>query len=336
MKKFITICTAALLFCSACSDESAPPEVRGNGDDYSKVTIRLAQQYGMQYAPAYIMQEFGLLEKHLPGVHLKWSRLAGGSAMNEALIAGQLDVAFMGLPPLLIAWSKGVDYRIAAGICVPPSELMIRRDKKIKSIADLKKTDKIAVPGVGSIQHIMLAMAAQKTLGDAKSLDGNILPMANPDAYAALISGADVVGHFASMPYIDREANDCCESILSAKEAYGQEASIISVSTKSFHDNQKVYNGFIAALNEAIDLVKTKDPDVIKVIAKIEKISEEEVLRYLQWPGTMYDSAVYGSMGLAVFMFEQGYIEKYPKNTADIMWPNVKTIDEKFVARKEK
>ena len=327
MSKIFAMYTAILLLCSACSDDVA----HTNGKDH--VTIRLAQQYGMQYAPVYIMKEFGLLEKHLPGVQLEWSQLAGGAAMNEALIAGKLDVAFMGLPPMLIAWSKGVDYRIAAGICVPPSELMVRHDKEIRTIKDLKKTDKIAVPGVGSIQHIMLAMAAQTILGNANALDDNILPMANPDAYTALISGADIIGHFASMPYIDLEQKNCCESILSAKDAYGQEASIISVTTKSFYNDQKTYNGFIAALSEAIDLINKKDPDVIKTIARIEKISEEDALRYLQWPGTIYDTAVYGSMGLAAFMFKQGYIGKHPENVADIMWSNVKAIDKPYAIR---
>ncbi len=55
--------------------------------------------------------ELRLIEKRLPGVALEWVKLGGGSAMNEALIAGKLDAAFMGIPPALIAIDKGVDYR---------------------------------------------------------------------------------------------------------------------------------------------------------------------------------------------------------------------------------
>lgn len=306
---------------------SAPEPAPEPEPDFSGVKVRIAQQYGMQYAPVYVMQELGLLEKHLPGAELEWSQLAGGSAMNEALIAGQLDIAFMGLPPLIIAWSKGVDYRIAAGICVPPSELMIKKEG-INSIEDLTPTDKIGVPSVGSIQHIMLAMAAERVLGDANALDQNIVAMANPDAYAALISGTDIIGHMASMPYIDLETKDGCTSILTAREAYGQEASIICVTTSAFHsDSSGAYDGLMAALAEAIDLINAKGPEVISVISEIEKISEEDALAYVQWPGTIYDTRAYGAWGLAQFMFEQEYIDKAPESVSDLMWDNAVAVD---------
>jgi ABC-type nitrate/sulfonate/bicarbonate transport system substrate-binding protein len=36
----------------------------------SGITVRLAQQYGMQYAPVYVAQELKLIEKRLPDVTL--------------------------------------------------------------------------------------------------------------------------------------------------------------------------------------------------------------------------------------------------------------------------
>lgn len=321
MKRIIVLLLSITLLLSGISAGAESKE-------YTDVTIRFSQQYGLQYAPVYVMRELGLLEKRLPGATLQWSQQAGGSSTNEALIAGQLDVAFMGLPPALIAWSKGVDYRIAAATCVPPSELMIKGDA-IQSIADIKETDKIGVPSIGSIQHIMLAMAAERELGDANALDQNLVAMANPDAFTALISGTDVIGHFASLPYIDMEVNEGCTSILTAKEAYGQEASIICVTTKNFHDNQsEAHAALLEALAEAIELINAKDAEAVRVIAEFEQISEEDALRYLDWPGTLYDTKVYGAMGLANFMFEQGFIDKAPADVSEIIWEGVETVDQ--------
>src|SRR6056297_1331729 len=188
MKK---ICVIGLTFVLMFAFVGCSNQEDAKDSDYSDVTIRLAQQYGMQYAPVYVMQNMGLLEELLPGVNLEWSNFGGGSAMNEALISNQLDVAFMGIPPVLIAIDKGVDYRIAAGISVPPAELIVHSDSNIESLGDIKADDKIAVPGVGSIQHIMLSMAAKEQLGDPNAFDKNLTTMANPDAYTALISGTD-------------------------------------------------------------------------------------------------------------------------------------------------
>jgi len=325
--KTIVLIVALLMIISvfAACGNNAGSSAAGNAatGGSSGVTIRLAQQYGMQYAAGYVMKELGLLEKYLPGVKIEWSELGGGSSMSEALISNQLDVGFMGLPPAIIAWDKGADYKIACGICVPPSELIVN-DSSIKSLSDITADDKIAVPSVGSIQHIMLAMAAKKQLGNAKALDNNIVAMANPEAYSALISGTDIKAHFASMPYIDLEEQKGYGSILSGKDAFG-DASIICVTTKAFHDSQpEAYDALVKALGDAIDLINAKDPKALSVIADTEKITEDKASEYIDWKGTIYTTDVYGAMDLASFMKETGYISKAPTATTDLMWDNAK------------
>lgn len=302
----------------------AKTESKGNEkNDYSNYTIRFAQQYGMQYAPVYVMQKLGLLEELLPGVKLEWNNFGGGAAINEALISNQLDVAFMGIPPALIAIDKGVDYRIACGICVPPAELIVRSDAGIASLSDIKAEDKLAVPGIGSIQHIMLSMAAKNILGNANALDNNLIPMANPDAYAALISGTDVTGHFASMPYIDKEIKDGMKSILSADDAGGG-ASIVCVATKAFAENPELYEALITGINKAIELINAQDEATIKIIAETEKITVEAAKTYATWPGTIYTTDLHKVNELAKFMFEAGYLKNESKGFGSVTWDGAK------------
>jgi NitT/TauT family transport system substrate-binding protein len=295
--------------------------VAAPGASASGHTVRLAQQYGMQYAPVYVAQALGLIEARLPGVTLEWTKLGGGSAINEALIAGRLDAAFMGIPPALIAIDKGVDYRIASGICVPPAELMVRQDAAA-SLSDLTAEDRIAVPGIGSIQHIMLSIAAERELGDANAFDNAIVAMANPDAYAALISGTDIAGHFASMPYIDLETDEGMKSILTAPV----KASIVCVTTRALHENAAVEAAITGALAEAIERINSGDPEAIAIIAATEQITPEQAAEYAVWPGTLYAADVYGVDTLAEFMTRNGYIEN-PISADDACWSGVNTID---------
>ena len=315
-KRIFSILLAAVMGLSAvgCANQEGADD-----GDYSDVTVRLAQQYGMQYAPVYVMQNLGLLEELLPGVKLEWNNFGGGSAMNEALISNQLDVAFMGIPPALIAIDKGVDYRIASGISVPPAELIVHPDSEINSLEDIKPEHKIAVPGIGSIQHIMLSIAAKDMLGDANAFDNNLSTMANPDAYTALTSGTDVVGHFASMPYIDLEINDGMKSILTADEIGGG-ASIIAVATKDFAENKEIYNALMTALGQAIELINDGDEEAIQIIANTEKITVDAAKTYVNWPGTKYTIDLYKIDELAEFMSGAGYLTNEYKGFENVTW----------------
>lgn len=58
--------------------------------------ITVAQQYGVSFLPLMVMQKQSLVEKHaakfgLPGVTVKWAKVAGPGVMNDGLISGALQ-----------------------------------------------------------------------------------------------------------------------------------------------------------------------------------------------------------------------------------------------------
>lgn len=323
MKRYLIIILSLVFFIIACTknSENSPSDV--SRKSFDGVTVRLAKQYGMQYTPAYVMEKMNLLEKYLPGANIEWSSFGGGAAITEALISGHLDVGFMGMPPAIIAIDKGADLKIATGISVPPNVLMVK-EERLQSIADLKAEDKIAVPGIGSIQHILLSIAARDKLDKARNFDTNIITMANPDAYSSLISGTEVVGHFTTMPFIEMETRQGFRSILTGKEAYG-DVSIVCVATGKFHSNPTIYSALMGAINEAIDLINQQDSRVIEIISEVENISSEDALAFLNWPGTNYTSNIYGLMGIANYMHEVGYI-KNKLELNNLLWENARAL----------
>lgn len=322
MKKFapFLICLCALTAGLLSGCESSGREKGKTDKPFSGLKIRLAKQYGMQYAAVYTAEKLNLIEKYLPGAEIEWSSFAGGAAMNEALIGGHLDVGFMGIPPAVIAIDKGADLKIASGVSVPPIELMAGKEN-IKSLGDFGDKDKIAVPGIGSIQHILLSMGAKKYLNDPHFFDNKIVAMANPDAYSSLLSGTEVSAHITTMPYLEKERAEGFRSILSGREAYG-DTSIICVVSKDFHDGSPyAYAALMAALGEAIALVNGKDEKALNIIAETEKLPTELAVRYLDWDGTNYTSNIYGLAGIVSYMLEAGYIKR---NLAleDLLWEN--------------
>src|ERR1044072_3731394 len=125
--------------------------------------VRIARQFSMGYLQFNVMEHDRLLEKHAAALGLKdvkiaWSPFNGPNAMNDALISDSIDVVAGGVPGLLTLWNrtKGTQNEVR-GISALSSQpfLLNTRSDNIKSIADLKDTDRIALPAVKvSVQEI--------------------------------------------------------------------------------------------------------------------------------------------------------------------------------------
>lgn len=279
-------------------------------------TLRIGQQHGMQYSGIYLANELGILAKHLPNTKVELRTFSGGSAIAEALIGGHLDVGCFGIAPALIAMDKGAKFKIAFGLSVPPSQLIVM-DKSIKSLNDIKDSDKIAIPSIGSIQHIALSIAAQKLYNNPHKFDKNIIAMANPEAFNALINKTDVVAHFASMPYIAKEL-DMGGGIAFDVSNIGIKTSIVCAVDSEFYTTKNAdYQGLLRAIDESIALLNAKDLKAIDIVARVEKISQKEALEYIVYPNSIFSTKVYGLGEIYEYMLSSGHIKNPIK---ELIW----------------
>src|SRR3954462_3899066 len=163
MKRFTAILLAALLaplFAGAAAAQE----------------VRIARQFSMGYLQFNVMEHEKLLEKHAAALGLKdvkiaWSIFNGPDAMNNALISDSIDIVAGGTPGLVTLWArtKGTANEVKgiSALSSQPIYLNTRADH-IKTIADLKESDRIAVPAVKvSLQAVLLRMAAAKMYGTA-------------------------------------------------------------------------------------------------------------------------------------------------------------------------
>lgn len=310
---FISILIFSLVLGSIGSLQAATPK------------ISIAQQYGLAYAPLEIMAELKLLEKHCPGVKIEWKQLGNTAAIREAMVAGQVDVGFMAIPPFLIGWDKGMNWRIMGGLSESPVGL-ITNQERIKSIKDFTLKDRIALPQPGSVQHILLAMACEREMGDAKKLDNLLVTLAHPEGMTALIAKTEISAHFTAPPYLFEELDTPgLHQILNGEEALGGKFTfIVGATTQQFHDkNFKIYRGFDKAIKEAMGYMKQNPDKTATILAGKYQSPKEAILRYLAKDGMVYTANVRGIQEFADFMVRNGYLSKKPK-LKDILWDNVK------------
>jgi NitT/TauT family transport system substrate-binding protein len=136
--------------------------------------IKLARQFSLGYVQLNVMEHQGLIEKHakalgLNDVKVSWFTFNGPAAVNDALISGNIDIASGGVPALLTLWAKakGTPQEVRGIVALSSQPFLLNsRNPALKTLADFKTGDKIAVPAVKvSVQAIMLQMAAAKAFG---------------------------------------------------------------------------------------------------------------------------------------------------------------------------
>ncbi len=283
-------------------------------------TLTVAYQYGLAYAPLVIMQEKGLVEKNYGDkLEVEWINLNSGSAINEGVLTGDIDVAGMGVGPFVTGATAGVPYKMYATLSAQPHKLMSNKEE-IQTLADIGPEHKVSVVNIGSIQHILLAMLAEKELGDAHALDNNLVAMSHPDGMMALLSGS-VDCQLTTAPYIYEEMEtEGVHEVKGLEEVWPEgSAFIVSVvSDKLIEEDPELYEAVVAATNEAIAFINDNPEEAAAIVASKQDYEEEDVLEWMQAPGCVYDSHLNGVMDMAIFMEENGFIEKAPGSFDEI------------------
>ncbi len=313
---FLVLSLVGTMALAGCG-EKAETKIEG--------TINIGYQLGMSYAPFYVMQELKIIEKYLPNVKVNYTTFGSGLEVTEALTSNKIDVGVLGVAPFLTAWAKDIDIKVFSGLVNTPLGLVVN-DAKYLKLKDIKNgTDKIAVPAPGSIQDILLAMAAQKELGNAKAFEKSILTMKHPDAMNSLLYTKNIIGHYSSPPYLYEELAKGGKLAVDGFETFGGDFSfLVSVATKKFYEESPAYAGAVyMAISEAINLINNKDDATIKVIMAKEKLTKAKTISYLNKAGTNYTTTPYGMTGLAKFMKQAGFLTKVPAKYTDYCWGTV-------------
>lgn len=299
----------------------------GGGDETAdgKTKLTIAHQYGIAYAPLEIMKQQKLIEKHYDGVEVEWSTLNSGSAINEGFLSGDIDVGAMGVGPAVTGVTSGVPYKICSNMSAQPHKIMTN-NPNIKSLKDITD-EKIALVNIGSIQHILLAMAAKEQLGDAHALDENIAAMAHPDGMSSLISGS-VDCHLTTSPYVFKEAEEDGITEVEALESVwpsGNSFIVAVASTDLQENNPELYDAVVAALAEAIDYINNNTAEAAEMLCEAEDVDAATMEKWLTDKDCAYSTETKGVMDMANFMAEEGFLENEgPKDFSDLAFDNVK------------
>jgi NitT/TauT family transport system substrate-binding protein len=189
---------AITLLAAACGSSG------GSGSGSGQVTLRLGFLENITHASALVGIKQGFLTKNLGhGVQLKLVPFSTGTQEATALLAGQLDAAYVGPNPAIKAFqtTNGKLIRVISGAASGGAELVVK--KNITSAAQLRG-QKLATPSLGNTQDVALRFWLKQhgmTTTQTGGGDVHITPITpNSDAVLAFQSG-QIAGGWEPAPY---------------------------------------------------------------------------------------------------------------------------------------
>lgn len=319
---FLAACATSPQTSNAQNATQNPPQII---PEEEPVRLRVAQQFGLGYAAITIADELGFFEKYSPDLKVTWIQLNSDEAVAEAFIAGQIDAAVVTIPSFLLGWDQGISWKVVSGMCVVPLTLQTY-DDGINTLADFEQDDRIAIPALGSLEHILLSMASKRELGNADALNGVLVPMSHKEAVAAISEQQDITAHFSPPPYSFEESKFTgIKTVVDGAESFGAEFSfLVAVASNDLYENNpNAYAALVMAIAEATEFIHENPEEAATILSPSLGQDEAVVLEYLTWPGMNYVTTPLGLMGFTDFMLNAGFLTKAPESMRDIAFSNV-------------
>jgi NitT/TauT family transport system substrate-binding protein len=248
---------AAVAMLAAGCSTSSTASGEGSGD----VVLRLGFLANITHEPALVGLEKGFFAKNL-GKHvtLKTTVFSSGTEETTALLAGQLDAAYVGPNPAINAWQKsnGTAIKIISGAASGGASLVVKPG--ITSAAGLRGKS-LATPSLGNTQDVAVRYwLKQHGLTTTATGGGDVaIKPIKPNSAAVLqFKSGQLDGGWEPEPYATEMVMDGGKRLVNEASLWpgGKFVTTNLVVTQSFlKDHASVVNGLLKGQIEANDYI---------------------------------------------------------------------------------
>jgi NitT/TauT family transport system substrate-binding protein len=309
----------AFVVLAAAGIAAAWPGVGPSAAAAAPGTVTIAYQPGIGYATLLVIKAQRTLEKQFPGTTFAWTLLANGATIRTGMIAGQIQFGAGGVAPFLIGWDRGAGLRLVAAM----NEMnlwLVTLDPAIHTLRDLRPGMKIGMPGVDSIQAIVLRKAAEKAFGNAHALDTDIVAIEHPVGLQALLHG-QLTAHLSSPPFQFEEVAAGGHIILRSYDLFG-ESTFNSVFTteRIASEYPLLVDAMAKDLTDATAFIAAHPRDTAAILSADAhgKPGPDEFLNWMTRPGVRYTTTPHGFGAYAAFMHSIGLLSRTPASMCEI------------------
>ena len=233
------------------------------------------------YHTAILLMAQGDAEKRL-GVEVEWKLMGTGPAIMQAFDKGELDLAYIGLPPAIIGMTKGIDVVCIAGGHVEGTVMAGKSQwpgyPDTGDLADILRQFRgktIGVPGKGSIHDVILKDCISR-FGLAQEVEIRNFPWADLVLEAVVKNEvAAAVGTPALAVAIKTYARG--KVLYPASKLWPYNPSYGIVADRSFlAEKRKVVETFLRLHEEATELIRSRPKDAARLISGFVGVVDEQ------------------------------------------------------------
>lgn len=309
------------------------------GTSHAAEEIRIGWVYAMANAPVLVADSNGYFTEQ--DLDAKLLSFTSGPLLKQAMVAGEIDLAYIGSPPVYHWFSRGLESKILAKVNYGQAAVVSRKDSGIAALADLKGR-KMAGVRKGSGMDVLLRGFV---FGEAAELvpdkDAQIISMPSgnmgPSLESKVVDAAFMWEPFISQ-FLLRGNTQVIFDINEAVPRYPWY--IISAMPEAMEQRPEAIVKALRAHRKAVDFLNSGEDAGNDVIAAAFKLGEvagpdgavyppTEVVRQararLGWEWSLNDGDVAFIQRLMDWSLELGYIKK--RLTTDEL------IDRSFAAR---
>ena len=311
-----------VLFVSACGSTASAGTASGG----APATFTLVYQPGLGAITFITLKIQKTLNKQFPNTNFQWKIVNSGSAVRNAVISHQGDLGTLGVPPFLVGWDKGMDWKVLLATSRGDSWL-VAMNPRFKSLKDFGPNDKIGVVAPDSQQAIILRKAAQQQLGNAHALDANLVTIASATGEQALLTG-HLAAQLSGPPFQNQEVAQGGHIVLHTASVFGPVGAGVIVLPQNFYDrypafSKQIYQDFV---NVTSWVAGHHDQAAQYLASDVASAGSGTVAQFkvlLDDPANVYDKTPSGLVDYASFMQSIGLIAKVPTSVNDLELPTV-------------
>jgi len=238
-----------------------------------------------------------------------------GAPEMQAMLAGDLDVAYVGAAPVLSAISTGLDAKIVGGVNTQGSDLVLKSGLNFTSPQSLKGLT-IATFQAGTIQDTVLRnwLARNNVSVGTGVTDVKILGMGPGDAVTAIIAGkVDAVFLPAPSPSVI-EGQGKGKIVVHSGEMYPQHTCcVLVVSGKLIREHPEIVSQILKTNEKAVAFNLKNSDEAAAIYATKTGAKVEDVKASLkEWDGdwsTDPNPIVASVLDYAKIQYDLGYIK---------------------------
>lgn len=287
--------------------------------------LRVAQTGVYVSATAQIMNEKGILEKHLPeGVKVEWSQIATGPDLREAIISGNVDIADFSLMTYIAAYENELPLTLLSFSGSTPINVY-SNDSQVEELDAFNETSSIAITNKSTNLHIAFLAYCKEYLGDAMVYDQCLAPIPAADAIASLQTSKDYNGAVFSFPMmVKAEQNENLKLLADMTDVINDYSIGDAFVTHSDYikENQDIIDAFLAAQDETLEFILNNQEETAQILAELYGVEQEEVAGVLAEMPPRKEVVGYDKQ--AGLLYESGILTKEPGKFESL--PNYENI----------